>query len=623
VIIDHLWRQQGGKYFFLATKSASGKWAEHFFARRDLGKIRRFLTDNADKDIYFCPHGFDVERRLKANAVLPSMLWADLDEVDPRECAIKPTIAIESSPGRFVGLWLTDKPVTEDLNRRMTYLLGADKGGWDVTQVLRVPGTINYKYAAEPRVRLLWDDGPTYTLKQLSKLLPAEEEKDVGDLDAREVYREYERKLPPWARRELMREDSPPAGKRSEMLWKLNHQLFSAGMTEDEAYVVLKASKWNKFAGRRSEDEQLRRELSKVLEERMDARSDRVELKEDYDDEPKRWLGQTMADVEEEEIDWIWYPYLARGELTIIQGHPSAGKSFIAQNVAVAICDGKKLPSRLPKRLPQGKVVYFDMENSSKTVTKKRLRMMGLENWSNYIQEEEVFSIDDEDTFDDVLEAIERERPVLVVFDTLNTYIGGADTHKASEAAQAIGKFRAIASRFNCAVLVVNHLTKGTREITMMRGTGSAALAGMARQVIHVGPLPDEMADEGMSGMALAKSSNAPKPGVMSFEIETTDLKKGEARLVWGDWVEGANEEDLHPKQEKKGEKKTDQLAEAVKWLREQLEGGPVMLQVIMRKAEALSITERTLRRAAAQLEVRRDTSGARESRTTMWALPD
>src|SRR5690606_1870011 len=102
------------------------------------------------------PHGFTKPERNKNFAAIPKLLWADLDEADPRTCAIKPTIAIESSPGRFAGLWLVDAPMTEEINRRLTYFLGADKSGWDLTQVLRVPGTNNYKYNSNPRVRILW-----------------------------------------------------------------------------------------------------------------------------------------------------------------------------------------------------------------------------------------------------------------------------------------------------------------------------------------------------------------------------------------------------------------------------------------------------------------------------------
>ena len=35
----------------------------------------------------------------------------------------------------------------------------------------------------------------------------------------------------------------------------------------------------------------------------------------------------TMSDIPVEEVRWLWYPYLPRGKITIIQGDPGEGKS--------------------------------------------------------------------------------------------------------------------------------------------------------------------------------------------------------------------------------------------------------------------------------------------------------
>lgn len=618
MIIDHLWAKQPGKFFFVATKSASGKWDEHFFRRRDIRKLRSFLRDNQDKDIYFCPHGFSQPRRLKGNAELPTMLWADMDEVDPRTCDIKPSIAFESSPGRFVGLWLTDKTVNEDLNRRLTYALGADRGGWDLTQVLRIPGTRNYKYHSTPRVRILWDDGPTYTIRELEKLLPEEEEQDVGDLDAQAVYREYQKKLPPWCRRELMREDAPPAGKRSEMLWKIEHALLTAGMTEDEAFVVMKASKWNKFRGRRSEDEQLRRELDKVVQERMKARAEGRIEEDEEDGERPRITAVRLSEVEEENIDWIWFPYLARGELTILEGDPGLGKSYLAQMVARNLIDGVELPSPSPRAVKPGPVVYFDIENSAGSVTKKRMVWNGTKNLQLYIQVQEPFSVDDEDAMDEVYDILEKFRPIMVTFDTINTYMGKADTYKASEVTQQMGRFREMAKRFNCAVLVLRHLTKGGKDKALYRGQGSIAFTGMARVVISMGIVPDS---DDQLAIAVTKINVAKKPPALTFDITETNPKTHASRFDWGEYIELSADDLINSAPEKKD--KADHKAEAKKWLEEQLGDGAVEVDRIKRKAEALSIAERTLQRAATELGVERKTSGFGRNKQTTWELPE
>ena len=610
MLILRLWRSQPGKYFCISTKSAAKKWRDTFFARDELSEVTDFIERNKDKDIYFCPHGFTQKQRLEKYAVMPTLLWADLDEADPREVEIKPTIAIESSPGRFVGLWIIDKPLDEkETNQRLTYFLGADKGGWDMTQVLRVPGTTNYKYQSTPSVRTLWIDGPQYTLKEILKKLPRKEESD-DDGDVSEIYRKYEKDFPPWVRRELLN-GRPTPNKRSEMMWKLNHTLLECGVSTEDCFQLLRASPWNKFKGR---DHQLRKEIERSTGKKFKSKKkDREEAKSnDY-----HFLTRSMDEVEEENIDWIWYPYLARGELSILEGDPNIGKSYLAQMLSIHLVDGKRLPS--VKRLPivQGKVAYFDMENSAGSITKKRLVMNGCENLSDFYQEEEPFSIDDTEKLEAVFDAIENLKPALVVFDTLNTYIGRADIHKSSESQQAFATFRNIAKRFDCAVLVLRHLTKGSKEQALYRGQGSIAFAGLARVVMTVGAMPD---DADTRVMAVTKLNIARKPKALTYsitELPDTVKSRDRSKFDWGEFVD-LTSDDIIGQQAKPSNERED----AKKFLEDQLADGPVESKRLETIAEGRSISWRTVQRAADGLGVVRKARGFGSSKTSMWSLP-
>lgn len=611
MLIDRLWRQQPGKFFFLCTKNSRGEWKEHAFSRKELDDVDTFIKENKDKDIWFCPHGFSRDRRLKPYAVPGNLLWADLDEADPRKCEVKPTIAIESSPGRYVGLWVIDERMTEEVNRRLTYMLEADHSGWDFTQVLRVPGTTNYKYTSLPRVKTMWIDGPEWRLKKIVGMLPDDDiEEDGGEeSDAAEVFKEYEKRLPAWCRRELIA-GKPTAGKRSEMIWKLGQTLIEAGCTRDEVFVLLKASPWNKFSGRRGENDQLRREIDKGINKHLKATKDKR-------DEGYKFLAESMDDVEEENIDWIWYPYLARGELTILEGDPDMGKSYLAQVSAGAFCDGTRLPSVKKLAPVKGKVAYFDIENSAGSVTKKRLVENGVKNLSNFFQDEQPFTIDDVDRFEDVLEAIERLRPVLVVFDTINTYIGKADTYKSSESTQAFGMFREIAKRYNCAVLVLRHLTKGSKERAMYRGQGSIAFSGLARVVMTVGQVPD---DPDMRAMAVTKLNIGKKPKAITYRITAlpdTLKSQDRSKFTWGEFVELTSDDIIGAPTEKNTDKD-----EAITFLKKALEDEDIDGGRLEKMAEARSISSRTLHRAADELGVKKRQKGFGKEKRSIWSLP-
>lgn len=657
-IITRLWSKQPGKYFCISSKNSRGVWRDNFFSKDQViaGAADAFVKEHHECDLYFCPTGFKERRRSADGVMFPKMLWADLDEANPWDIkkSLRPTIAIESSPGRFVGLWIIDKVHNNDINRALTYFVGADKGGWDATQVLRIPGTLNYKYSSMPRVRIAWADGDEHRLEDIAKSIKYVKGSSRSGSGSRgggatgadmsavangaglggsvaATYRRWEKKLPQWARRGLMGgKVDVVKGKRSEMFWKLANTLTERGLPYEDKYVLLRASPWNKFIGR---DEQLHRELAKIMDIKLGAGSGgggggemnghwRSE-EDDEKDEGYQWLSKPMDQVEEENIDWIWYPYLARGELSILEGDPGLGKSYMAQMVAGSLCDGRTLPNVTETGIDvgkwggvQGKVVYFDIENSAGSVTLKRLRGNGFKRLGNYIQEEQVFSIDDEERLEEIHEALERVRPVLVVFDTINTYLGKADAFKGHEAQQAFVKFREIAKRFNCAVLVLRHLTKGTKERALYRGQGSIAFAGLARVVMTVGVMPS---DEETRVMAVTKLNVTVKPPALTFTIEGRPDQGGErdrSRFKWGEYVEISSEDILQPSD---GEGKKNN-AHAQTMLKEWLSGGEIELHKVENFGESHGISKPQLRRAARELGIVRDHN--KENGNWYWSLP-
>lgn len=611
MLITRIWKDQPGKFFCISSKSASGKWRDTFFKRSEFKEVETFIRDNKDKDLYFCPHGFSSARRLEDCAVMPHLMWADLDEADPREIDIKPTIAIESSPGRYVGLWfLEDTLPSKMLNKRLSYFLEADHGGWDVTQVLRIPGTTNYKYQSTPRVRTLWVDGPTYTSKEIARKVPDFEDNDEDTEGVLKVYRKYEKSLPQWVRRELLN-GKPTPGKRSEMMWKLVNTLAECGVSSDDAFILLQASPWNKFG-----DRQLKKEIDK-----SSGRKFKGKKVEEASSSQYKFLSHSLDDVEEENIDWIWYPYLARGELSILEGDPGVGKSYLAQMVCAAIADGKRLPS--VKKMPrvEGKIAYFDLENSAGSVTKKRLMTNGIKNITNYYQEEEPFMVDNEERVAEVEEAIEHLKPTVIVFDTLNTYIGKADTNKGAESQQAFAWFKLLAKRFDCSVLVLRHLTKGSRDgKALYRGQGNIAFAGMARVVMSVGLMPD---DPDTRVMAVTKINVTKPPKALTYritELPDTLKESDRSKFEWGDFADITADDLIAGPPPVRGPSERDG---AKKFLEELLKDGAVELKKIERAAETRSVDIRTIYRAADAMGVKRVVKGFGKDKKSMWSLPE
>lgn len=617
MLIIELWKKQPGKYFCISTKSITGRWRDHFFTRKSLIRVPKFIRENKDKDLYMCPHGFDRKERKKQYAVDPYLLYADMDECNPRKAKIKPTIALESSPGRYVGYWVTDKLASEELNRRLTYMLGTDVSGWDRTQVLRIPNTRNYKYDNPPRVKTLWTNGPEYKIEDLEHRVPRMKTLSGSEINDRaiEVYKAYEKKLSRWARRELL-EGKPKPGKRSEIIWKLQNACLEAGMSREEAFDVLWVSPWNKFRDRRDGADQLWRELDKSLSQHFEGYS----VDGSKDNETWNPIAGSIADVEMENIDWLVPSMFARKEMTIVEGDPGLGKSYLMQMVSLLICDGKKIPAIEERyKPPQGRVVYFDTENTAGSVTKKRLVENGIVNQQNFFQGEEAFGIDDEDRWGLVVDRLEELRPTMIVFDTINTYIGGADTYRSSDTQQAMGYFKALAVRFDCCVVVLRHLTKGGKDKALYRGQGSIAFTGAARIVITVGQSPD---DADTRVVACTKNNISQHFRSFTYRIDglpDTLEHRNRSVLTWGEAVDWTSDDIVSVEKPQKNNDKEN----AIEWLKSLLSENPRMnANNIYEMSEARSISRSTLNRAAKSIEVIKQVEGFGKNKISTWSLP-
>jgi hypothetical protein len=130
----------------------------------------------AGREVYSCAHLLTRRRRVKENATPLAALYVDGDGAKVEAQMPEPTVTVESSPGREQFWWALSEPVApkegEELNRRLAYAIGADRSGWDLTQLLRVPGTRNRKYADAPMVVLAALSESRYEPAELSASLP-------------------------------------------------------------------------------------------------------------------------------------------------------------------------------------------------------------------------------------------------------------------------------------------------------------------------------------------------------------------------------------------------------------------------------------------------------------------
>lgn len=202
-----LWDYEPRAYTFLGTRRG-GEWRDHPIKGNRGAKIAAIIEAHpADEfDIYFCPNAFGAPQRRTVLALPSRYAWCDIDGADPDAYDPQPNVLWETSPGRYQGLWrwrdTAPGQIAEQISRNIWAKDGGDKGGWSITKMLRLPGTINHKLeyrkpvvtlqAYDPRPQQL----PGFVLSAETTLTTlANESLNLDGLDPYEIMRRYRGKV--------------------------------------------------------------------------------------------------------------------------------------------------------------------------------------------------------------------------------------------------------------------------------------------------------------------------------------------------------------------------------------------------------------------------------------------
>ncbi len=501
---------------------------------QDKGKILEHMAAHIGHDLYWCPNLFEGPERKSELAMDEHALWADLDDADPRALSgnqdFRPTVAWESSPGRYQGLWLGNPDIGDfqgaswpgNENQRLTYLLGADKSGWDTTQLLRIPGWPNwkpeYRKNGKPRMgRLLWDRGPMYSMDDFTNLpevrgaLTQDKlgdilESEIDNLDRSKIIDRIKLKLNQVARDLLnARTADGPQGTRGDNLWYLIRCLADAGCTVQEIVAVVRPSVWNKFDGRHDELKRLITEATKAIDARDPEVIEAIEEEQAPKPKPQR-LAAFLKDVKPP--TWLIDGIATEGSVGFIGGAPKSFKSWFALDMALSVATGSLFLDYFRVVKP-GRVLYIQEEDSAITVKTRSKKIWRSKSTDKMVLEKgEVFWVPgSEGEFDPnidiycmegfvvseghwqewldqtMTEATDEGDPyVLVLIDTLMNTAGDVEENKSQQMTTKLFKpMKVLMRKHSCAMRFVHHMGKGGDDKRggqrMLGGTANHAWA--------------------------------------------------------------------------------------------------------------------------------------------------
>jgi len=284
--LDYIFSNDEG-YVCIATIARPyerGTFNEEFF---EWPNQRNDIVDfigrcSSTHNIYYGVNLLSVPKRKKENCIPQNLVWADLDTCTPDKLEIPPQCVVESSPARYQAVWRLDRKIdpldAQMYSKRVAYAhadLGVDKSGHDLTQLLRVPGTYNFKYETGeiPEVRVLLRSEkllPPQVFDALPKGDDAPLEEwtgiampELGELpDVMVTIEMYKDQLKQTAFARYYGEE--PNSDWSKSLWRLINTCTEVGMSREETFAIVRTSKCNKYERDGRPESHLWREVLKA-----------------------------------------------------------------------------------------------------------------------------------------------------------------------------------------------------------------------------------------------------------------------------------------------------------------------------------------------------------------------
>ena len=287
-------------------------------------------------------------------------------------------------------------------------------------------------------------------------------------------------------------------------------------------------------------------------------------------------------DIEQTSVEWLWFPYIPFGKLTIIQGNPGEGKTYFAMMLTAA-CTNRKLFPNMEDVEPFN-VIYQTAEDGMGDTIKPRLVEAGADLSRVMVidDSEEVLTLSD----DRIEKAVRQNHVQLVIIDPVQAFIGAdVDMNRANEVRPVFRKLGMIAEKTSCAIVLIGHLNKSSGTQSTYRGLGSIDIMAAVRSLIFIGKVRK---DPTTRVLIHEKSSLAPPGETMAFKLGD------EEGFRWVGAYEISADELLDGKEGKATETKLERGAKLIQELL--VDKNEISIRELDDKAKEQGISGRTMR---------------------------
>lgn len=304
--------------------------------------------------------------------------------------------------------------------------------------------------------------------------------------------------------------------------------------------------------------------------------------------EPVKTGLTCLASIEPKKMEWLWHPYIPAGAMTIIQGDPGCGKTYLATWLSKLVTTGGWMPGAA--KTQPGSVIFQSMEDGLAEGLVPRLIAAGCDMSKIHAFDESDQPLQVQDLAR--IEAAFKAIPDLKMFvvDPIQSYLGAkVDINKANEIRAALKGLLNLCNQHQVALVLIGHMGKSQNK-DLYRLIGSMDFVAQARSVLMVG---ENQAQPGERVVLPIKTSNAKKGEPFAYQIAADGVE-------WLGFRPGFTQFDMKHEAQPEGDNRVD---EAARFVLEALEDKPLTVKEMDNLGKQADVNPRTLRRAREELK--------------------
>ena len=342
------------------------------------------------------------------------------------------------------------------------------------------------------------------------------------------------------------------------------------------------------------------------------------------------------SDIIDRPMKFLWHNKLPLGELAVLSGIGSCGKTYIAIHIAKHVTEGLDFADGTP--CPQGSVLFFPTEGR-KDGFMRRLKAAGIDyknrtrliDGITYFDKKTGVELIDPIMFANIeaieeaiaLTARETGMPVkLCVIDPIGSFVDEkTNEYKNTDVRRILTPLQRLADREEILFLLIAHNSKAETNSSQNQVSGSMAWVNVPRVVFQC------LVDKGDKSLRYfaptLKANDLKDPTTVSFRIvDVPGMWEGRIEIVDAGIQKNADDFMFESRQNAKRGRKRSKRDACIDWLLEILAGGDKLQSEIMELSKAVEVEESVISFGTTTVRAAKEELGIesfRERNTDPW----